>query len=85
MGRSLKVTNGRMREKGGGVRLRKEVDRKRDKKKTQEEITISKKSFMILEILMTFIFSIQNSASFHHCLSCPLAFRAATKDLHSSF
>ena len=32
-GRSSKVTNGRMREKGGGVRVRKEVDRKRDEKK----------------------------------------------------
>ena len=29
------------------------------KRNTQEEITISKKAFMILEILMTFIFSRQ--------------------------
>ena len=50
---------------GGGVRVRKEVDRKRDEKKhTRRNNNLKKKSFMILEILITFIFSRENSASF---------------------
>ena len=56
--------------KGWWVRVRKEVDRKRDEKKhTKRNNNLQKKkkkkkSHIILETLMTFIFSRLNSASF---------------------